>query len=229
MLFSYRLFRAVIIIAGCHMIVHMRKACSEEHESPSSRTRSQTTRSPGVSHMGDASATHLSEIRADSANSLKVAASHRTGTSDVIGSDVSPFPSPAPSSIFRREQPAASDTHRLRRVLRLAQRFGLPPPLREDLDSMMWGDAVVTINRLPGRSADGGATMEMGRARDNNWTKRYSDAFDGSNSPMFSDRKLRHGGDSPDTATMSVGRRDFRTDGGESEHPTSADRRDRLW
>lgn len=33
---------------------------------------------------------------------------------------------------------------KLRRILRLAQRFGMPPPLRQDLD--IWDDPVVTLN-----------------------------------------------------------------------------------
>lgn len=54
----------------------------------------------------------------------------------------------------RKPLGGTSEKTNLKRILRLAQRFGMPPPLRQDLE-LVWDDPVVTLNY--------GVTTEMER------------------------------------------------------------------
>ncbi|KAG9015524.1 hypothetical protein FRB94_000129 [Tulasnella sp. JGI-2019a] len=122
------LFRGVIIVAGCHMIIHMRKASFHEAETALDSDLT-TTRGPSRNV----------KTRSVQAVFTKPTDPESFGTSR---------PQRRPPILRQTISGSPSNTSWLGRVLRIAQRLGLPPPLKQDLDTL-WVDAVVTINRPP--------------------------------------------------------------------------------
>ncbi|KAG8882645.1 hypothetical protein FRB97_007991 [Tulasnella sp. 331] len=150
------LFRGLIIVAGCRMIIHMRKAYSEETETHVDL--SPTTRQDP---LGDA--------QPDSARILFVQSRH--------DSQKAPARTRRRLSVVSQATSERSRISWLGRMLRMAQRLGLPPPLKVDLDSM-WGDAVITINRPSSGDDYVDEQLELSGLANDTRRERNSDEID---------------------------------------------------
>ncbi|KAG8884258.1 hypothetical protein FRB97_004763 [Tulasnella sp. 331] len=131
--------RGLIIICGCHLILRMRQACCEEDDASIPSTGHHITRSEKLNN----SATDVPPSPGLSTTLHGHASGSEPRTPRKLGS-------------FRgtrrqaREKATTSlnvilETTKLGRMLDLAQKFGMPPPLRQDLESM-WDDPVKTLN-----------------------------------------------------------------------------------
>ncbi|KAG9033389.1 hypothetical protein FRB95_014837 [Tulasnella sp. JGI-2019a] len=173
--------RGLIVICGCHLVLRMRKACCEEDDRdirsavstvtrsrqlntnvnavpPSPTAPSTTAHGHGNGHCGASSTFH------------KLGFSRRAGEKSVISLE------------------AILEATKLRRILDLAQKFGMPPPLRQDLESSIWDDPVMTLNvgmatelerEAGSRDIVTGRTMELGtiRPKSSNWADNQLDTL----------------------------------------------------
>lgn len=132
-----------MVICGSHLILHMRKASTEEARDDTSSTGEGYIR-PSIRPSAVTHRRAVVRLPRFTRRSRSV-----TRTPNDIAERATPLSPPVGGGASRRPPgPVASavvEMTNIRKLLDMAQKIGLPPPLTRDLESM-WYDPVATIN-----------------------------------------------------------------------------------